>query len=159
TASLTNNGLIELSSVNTPTVRSSTLSVTGATLLNNVTGTIEALPGTGGARSVSVSNGTLSNSGVIDVTQAPLSVNLNTTAGTFSNSGTLSFGSGGNTLTFSNGTVINASTASSVTGTSTGTLSFQNDTVKLNADLTLNSSVSVLISNPTTVNGPGTLTN
>jgi len=165
----TNNGVIELTATSGGAI-GSILTVTNGTLVNAAGGTISALAGTGGSRTLTAqldNQGTLSldtaltinkasadhtNSGTIDVSGGNLTLTQSGTTPSFTNSGALTI-AGGRTMSVSAGTLIYD--GGGVTGG--GALTISMATVTLNAGLS-NASVAITI-NSSTVNGPATLTN
>jgi fibronectin-binding autotransporter adhesin len=167
----TNNGAIELTdSVST---YGATLVVPNSSVTNASGGTITALPGAGGQRTldmnltnagtitVSGSQGltitklsaTYTNTGTIDVTGGNLTFNLTSGSNpTLANSGTITVGSG-RTLTVSGGTL--NQTAGSIGGS--GTLSLTGTTA--NFTTSFSNATTGLTIYQTSFNGPGTLTN
>ncbi len=88
----TNNGLIELTSINGP-AQPATLSVTSGTLTNAATRTIDVLAGTGGARTL---NAQLNNQGTINL---GTNLTINVPGADHLNSGTINVTGGNLTMT------------------------------------------------------------
>lgn len=163
-----NLGAIELTSVGSGFPAQ--LIVTGGTLLNSPTGTITALPGVGGGRTLTAdldNQGLLtvdapltmdagsadhSNSGTINVSGADLAIAQSGTTPSFTNTGTITVGAA-RTWTVTGGAL--DQNAGTVGGP--GTFSLVSVTAAFTTNLT-NATTSLGISN-STINGPGTLTN
>jgi fibronectin-binding autotransporter adhesin len=145
----TNNGMIELTDTTSTYGSTLTLLPAGGTLTNSPTGTIAAVLGTLGTRTLSAqldnqgvvsvtlaSNGLLTlgrsgavhqNSGVIDVSGGDVTI-TQSAGGSFTNSGTITIG-GGDTLTVNNGSL----THNTGTFGGAGTLALSGLTAAFNA--------------------------
>ncbi|MEX2140377.1 MAG: putative Ig domain-containing protein, partial [Pirellulales bacterium] len=145
----TNNGLIELTSINGDR-HGATLNVTNGTLINAAGGEIRSSLGTGGARTL---NAQLENQGTLTVSQ---SLGITNTSRTLtSTDGTIQVDTG-KTLTITNGTTV---LGSSTLLSGDGQISLAGtQTLELASDLTLTSTTFVF-PGAVTVNGPGDLIN
>jgi hypothetical protein len=145
----TNNGLIELTSVNGPI--DATLSVTNGTLTNAAGKTIASLVGGGGQRTL---NAQVTNLGTIDVDQ---DLSISNSSRTFTTSaGTLDVASG-KVLTINSGTTVFGAGTVFVGG---GTIDLAGThTLNLGSNFTLTNAAPLTLSGSVTVNGPGALIN
>jgi hypothetical protein len=165
TTGLTNNGLVEITTVGGAT--SAELIVSGGALVNAADATLESAVGVGGTRTLTgaVNNqgtflvsqplvwqagtGASANSGTLSVSGGNLDLIL---SGTFTNTGAVTIASGrtwavnGGTLNQSAGSIGGAGTVALSSTTANFTTPFSNATTELTTVSTL-------------VNGPGTLTN
>jgi hypothetical protein len=166
----TNDGLIELTG-NTGYI--SSLGVTSGTLTNASDGTIHALAGNGGGRTLNAqldnegtltvdaalnvnlgSNASAVNNGTITLGDGDLSFNGTDSTTTVTNSGTLSIGSG-RTLSVQSGGTQFSHTGGSITGT--GTLHLNGVSASFTGDFNTNG-VNLYLENSTTYGSTGTLT-
>ena len=174
TQGLTNRGRIELTQVARFLIQRglTNLQVTGGDLLNETTGSIVALPGSGtnAGRTITANvdnrgiieaqtdltitpptDGTFTNTGTVEVTGGNLTVSLTEADSSFSTTGLVNTESG-RTLTVSGGEF--NYNGGNLTGE--GTLSFSNATAHLNTNL--ETTALDVLATESTIHGPGQLT-